>query len=789
MSIIGDSNQNGNAEPQRERVIQLDPPPRFRVQLDGREQTFMVNDLETIEADQLRQQCLNAASCVFGVEQILDVNNDRRHTLVRFLAEVQRSRASTGFIIRPGQQHNDLFEAAHDLLQYCPGVTQVQRCAQLAIEVIGLTASNEAGVRVACGQVIERLRACGVRDVRASQLVSDAMAFGVRGSAPADERIEYVLDVWDDAPCVPELIVPSGWSLHQTEVFSLSNQDAFQCPVLITRLLEDIEGGVFSTELTWKRGARWLHRVYPREQISSTRKIVELANDGVPVNSNNAAILIDYLSDFERENLEYLPTSRVAHRLGWFGVERQEVFLCGNQLIGPNQGGELTTAGAVEQLSFHGEDEGDCQIAAGIRQAGTIQGWVDAVSPLQHFPRALFGLYAALASPLLNIVGAPNVIVSFDGRTSLGKTTVLTVAASCWGYPVLNGQNGESAIFGWDATRVFIERAAAILTGLPLILDDTKVARDKRDITTTVYQFANGAGRGRGSQRGLAATRSWRSVLLSSGEEPLTSFTPDGGSRARVLGLWGSPFPESQDAGQITVQMREALEQDYGVAGPALVQYLANNRNLWGEWREWYRESRQRFQQMASSNAVAGRMAACFAVLELAAYLAHRAIEFPWEYQNTIPSLWAEITADTDEADPALAALRYIIAWCDSRINDFEDMSSPGQHPNTGWLGRYRCRGRDGIECLAIYDFKLDDALNERGCSPAAVRKMWKDNDWLKTEENKTTIRVTVAGRKSPVVAIRWSAIEAVMEGSEACSLTSGRPVSGGNLQGPPGSQ
>jgi hypothetical protein len=759
------------------------------VQLDQAETSFMANDLtESDHVDQLREACCNAELCVFHLERILELDNNRRHPLVRFLADIQQTRTRTGFIAGLGRQYGELFEAAYDLLRDCQGAIQVQRCTQLTIEIIGLTAPNEAGVRVCCGQVVQRLRDLGVRDIRASQLVNDAMAFRGQEGVPHDEGVRYVLGIWEDAPCSPEIMVPNEWGFDRDEIYSLTNQDVFQCPVIITRIFEDIERGVYFVELAWRRRTRWTHRLYPREQISNTRKIVELANDGLPVNSNNAAILVDYLADFERDNLMSLPTSRIANRFGWFDGESrgQEVFLCGNQLIGCPHGGNPTAAG--EQLAFHGEDEGDRQIAAGIRQAGTISGWIDAVSPLQDFPRAMFALYAALASPVLSIVGAPNVIVSFDGRTSLGKTTVLTVAASCWGYPILNGQDGESAIFGWDATRVFIERAAAILTGLPLILDDTKVARDRRDITTTVYQFANGAGRGRGSQRGLAATRSWRSVLLSSGEDPLTSFTPDGGSRARVLGLWGSPFPESQDAGQITVRLREALEENFGFAGPALVQHLANNRQHWDQWREWYRDARQRYLQLAGNNAVAGRMAAGFAVLELTAYLAHQGIGFPWEYQNTIHSLWGEITADTDEADPGLAALRYIIAWCDSRVNDFEDDTNQASQPHGGWLGRWRFRGRDGVECLAIYEHKLDEALDERRYSPAAVRKMWKDNNWLKTEHNKTTLRVVVQGRKSPVVAIRWDSLNAIMEGSETCSLSSGTSAPTGNLQGPAGS-
>jgi len=791
MTIVSGMPPDGNIEPARDRVIQPDHRPRFRVQIDQSETEFTAHDLANGETvNQLRALCCSASYCIFHLGRILDLDDIRRQDLVRFLAAIQQARTLTGFLAGSGRQFQELSELAYDLLRDCQGVTPVQRGTQLAIEIIGLTALNEAGVRVSCGQIVQRLRELGIRDVRAPQLVTDAMAFREQRGGSHEQSVRFVLDIWADAPHASRLVIPNKWELRANEVCSLTDQDVFPCPIFLTRIFEDIERGVFFSELCWKRGPRWWRRLCPREQISNTRMIVELASVGLPVTSNNSAILVDYLTDFERENLEHLPTSRIANRFGWFNTDQEgkEVFLCGNQVIDCSQGGNLTTAEDGGQLIFHGEDDGDRQIAAGIRQGGSLQGWIEAVSPLQGFRRAMFALYAALASPVLPIVGADNFIVSFDGRTSLGKTTVLTVGASCWGYPILNGQDGESALFGWDCTRVFIERASAILTGLPLILDDTKVSRDHSDITKTIYQFASGAGRGRGSKLGVAATKSWKSVMLSSGEEPLTSFTPDGGSRARVLGLWGSPFPESQSAGQITVRLRETLEENYGFAGPALVQYLARNRQSWGAWRDRYRVLRHRFQQMAGNNAVAGRMADNFAVLELTAYLAHQAIEFPWPYQNTVELLWSEITADTDEANPGLAALRHIIAWSDSRMSDFEGDNDRALQPHGGWLGRWQSRGQDGVEYLAIYEHKLDEALHERNFSPAAIRRLWKDAGWLKTEDGKTTLRVRVRGRKTPVVALRWDAIHALMEGSEVCSSSSATTATTGNTQGPVGS-
>ena len=82
----------------------------------------------------------------------------------------------------------------------------------------------------------------------------------------------------------------------------------------------------------------------------------------------------------------------------------------------------------------------------------------------------------ALAPPMLEILGASNFVLDFAGATSSGKTTTLRVAASCWGKP--DERSDESAMHTWDVTRVFLERASTIISGMPLILDDTKRAKD-----------------------------------------------------------------------------------------------------------------------------------------------------------------------------------------------------------------------------------------------------------------------------------------------------------------------
>src|SRR5262249_9142027 len=150
----------------------------------------------------------------------------------------------------------------------------------------------------------------------------------------------------------------------------------------------------------------------------------------------------------------------------------------------------------------------------------------------------------------------------FSGPTSQGKTTTLRLAASCWGCP---DETQQSAALGtWDSTRVWIERHSNVLHNIPLILDDTKRAR-RNQVGQTLYDVANGRGRGRGSVKGTQASGTWQTLLISSGEAPITSFTEDGGTRARVLVVWGSPFGGNDDATAQTVQgVSETICENFG---------------------------------------------------------------------------------------------------------------------------------------------------------------------------------------------------------------------------------
>ncbi|MCL4351536.1 MAG: DUF927 domain-containing protein, partial [Firmicutes bacterium] len=503
------------------------------------------------------------------------------------------------------------------------------------------------------------------------------------GESPESIRIH---DRIADAPVPHDAIIPPGWTLLPQGVFEekrhLNSETGnvethltrvAPVPILITGRLRDIADGTESVRLEWPRDGHWIHVTVRRALIASARALVELADQGLPVTSATASTLAQFLADMEAVNLAILPKAQVSATLGWQRSDSElPSFLWGHTLLRSNMNpvslqdldGSNPQQWDHQAVAFHGTDSGDIQIADAFHTEGTAKAWETAIQQLVGYPRALVAIYGALTAPCLALLGAPNFIMDWAFMTSTGKTTTLRLAASCWGNPDERATN--SVLGTWDVTRVWIERMSSMLNGLPLILDDTKRARHAKLVSQTLYDVASGRGRGRGTPRGMQRAGSWTTVLLSTGESPAVQFTQDGGTRARTVTLWGSPFGQpSQETARLVTELDTNLQRHYGHAGPQFVQWLLDHHASWPAWRQLFHSTQTLYQERAADNSIAIRFASYFAALEVVAQLAHQALNLPWDWEPVLETAWAAAIAENQDADRAAQALVAVITWAE----------------------------------------------------------------------------------------------------------------------------
>lgn len=634
----------------------------------------------------------------------------------------------------------------------------------------------------ACDLLVKRLRELGIKGVNLRDLVTQVKRIATEidqhlSDPNVDEQV-LLKETFADLPIEQPLQVPHGWTINTEGIGRRGYEIVVPAPVIISARQLDIDDDTELVTLNWLRDGAWKTKTVARGTIASARLIVEeLAPFGCPVTSNNATDLVQFLMAFESTNLVILKTSKVTRQLGWQGKEGGGGFLLGQRHLLPTVKGDTTTT----EVQFRGADVGDSQIADGFSCEGSLEEWIKVVRKLRHYPQVMLAIYASMTAPFLQMFCSPNFLLSLAGRTSSGKTTALRLAASVWGNP--NEQDRCSVLKTWSGTATWRERVPAILNNLPFILDDTKHALHHDDVAKTVYSIAQGVGKGRGSQKGLAQQQTWRTVGITSGEQPLTSFTQDGGTRARVLSLWGTPFGESSPAmGKLVRRVDAKVREHFGHAGEALIQYALEHPEDWAEWRKEYQAELKKFEAWAAAenNPFAGRMATHFAAIVTTAWIAHDALELPWEYTDPVEPLWEDLVNEAGEANRAAAALRYVMDWAWAHQHEFDGRQDTIlQSPSHGWAGKWKksIPLPDQSDQIATWEWigflptKLKSLLHEGGFDADAIIRTWKDDAWLVTDDcedgkARCTKKTRLGKEKSPVnvIAIRRGAVQIVAE-------------------------
>jgi putative DNA primase/helicase len=519
---------------------------------------------------------------------------------------------------------------------------------------------------------------------------------------------------------------PSGYQVDGAGVWQIDNDGRLtqvaRRPVYVVGYLVDVDGGGHYLRLRWQAvGGEWAEAVAPYGACVDSRGVLGLAGrHGLPVSSASARELVGYME--AAAAAVGLPVQRCAARMGW---------MKGGCLIGRDWLGNGEPVQLLDELALQ-------QLADAYGTRGTFDGWLEhVVAPGRQSAGMWLAIYAAVGSILLEPLGVSGCFgIDWSGETSRGKTTVQRVAASVYGQPSQHG-----GMRSWKVSPAGLEAHATTLRHMPVILDDSKNARRAEDVASMVYMLSTGAGAVRGapghgsrsvSQRPVGMWRSW---FVSSGEQRLTAFSNDAGTRARVLCMVGPPLRSGDQAQQMTL----GTLAHYGHLGRRCVPYVMAEL---GALKRVHREALERWSfELRKHGAVAGRLAEAVAVLEVARNVAE-AVGLPAAPMDALTYAALAAKAGGIDADQAAGALRCVYAEAVRHRTAWwgkHEVSRDGSPvvPVRGWLGRWS----DEAGTLDLLPIALTAMLERHGYDRGIVDR-WVERGWLHGGTRTGTVRV-----------------------------------------------
>lgn len=318
-------------------------------------------------------------------------------------------------------------------------------------------------------------------------------------------------------------------------------------PIMPVQRLVNADTGEERLNIAYKKGKIWKNIIIEKSVIASSSGILQLAANGVLVNSENAKALSTYLLEIENYNYDTIPEQRSIGRLGWITENHFSPY--------------------VDELVFDGENNFR-HLFNSVKTCGSRQTWINYMLKMRAekgFGRIF--LAASFASVLLHPCGLLPFFVHAWGGTGVGKSVGLQIAASVWASPEMGDY-----ITTFNSTSVGQEMTATFLNSLPMCIDELQIqsSAGTKDFDKIIYMLTEGVGRTRGAKvGGLQKINTWKNCIITNGEHPISNTNSGGGAVNRIIEF------ECVDKVYFDLPLlSNVLQNNYGFAGKEFVAYL-----------------------------------------------------------------------------------------------------------------------------------------------------------------------------------------------------------------------
>ncbi len=483
-------------------------------------------------------------------------------------------------------------------------------------------------------------------------------------------------------------------------------------PLMPVQRLINIDSGTEKLKLAYRKGKVWRSVIADKKMLASNNSILQLAEFGVAVNSENARYLVKYLTDIEFMNYDRIEEVNSVGRLGWIAGYGFSPYV--DSLIFD---GNVSFKHFFESVQEHGKYEKWLELVKEIRKGNSIQ--------------ARIALAASFSSVLVDPLGALPFFTHFWGTTESGKTVLLMLAASVWANPKL----GEY-IHTFNSTSVAQELAATFVNSMPLILDELQIVKDKKDFDNLIYQLTEGVGRSRGAKTGgLQKNGTWANCIMTNGEGPISTSASGGGSVNRIIEVEcnsGSLFDDCR-------HVADTLKANYGHAGKIFVEKLQED----GVIDDIRGVQKQYIKELSKSETTEKQAISASIILT-----ADKLIE-EWIFQDGI-------TLAVDDIKPFLSTKTEV----SNNIRAYEYLFDRIAMSENNFLpkndGSREVWGSMDDDFAYIIKTKFDELLYDGGYNPASVLSWLIKNNYVETSGERKTKVKKIGGVSRRCIWLKW---------------------------------